>query len=175
MNPTMGTHSHQRATKTGPKHSHAMIKNEAPNPSRMLPMRALSRSNCARRVWRSTRRCEYCSVGDTKIVWHISRSFGLDARIVASAPSRSRPENRLTKRTFKPNETVDFVIVGSGAAGGVIARELSQAGFNVIVLEQGPRLGPRDFEHDELKYGYLSGITCDPKVSPQTFRDDVGQ
>jgi choline dehydrogenase-like flavoprotein len=81
----------------------------------------------------------------------------------------------LTSGTFKPSETVDFAVVGSGAAGGVIARELSQAGFSVVVLEQGPRLGPQDFEHDELKYNYLSGITCDPKVSPQTFREDVSQ
>jgi choline dehydrogenase-like flavoprotein len=78
----------------------------------------------------------------------------------------------VTARKFKTGEIVDFVVVGSGAAGGVMARELSQAGFTVVVLEQGPRLGPGDFEHDELKYAYLSGITNDPKVSPQTFRDD---
>jgi choline dehydrogenase-like flavoprotein len=76
----------------------------------------------------------------------------------------------LSARKFKPNETVDFVVVGSGAAGGVIARELSQAGFSVLVFEQGPRLSPADFEHDELKYWLLSGITSDPKSSPQTFR-----
>ena len=76
----------------------------------------------------------------------------------------------MTARKFKPNETVDFVVVGSGAAGGVVARELSQAGFSVLVFEQGPRLGPADFEHDELKYWLLSGITSDPKTSPQTFR-----
>jgi len=81
----------------------------------------------------------------------------------------------VTARKFKTSETVDFVVVGSGAAGGVMARELSQAGFTVLVLEQGPRLGPGDFEHDELKYAYLSGITNDPKVSPQTFRDDPGK
>src|ERR1700744_3450828 len=56
-----------------------------------------------------------------------------------------------------------------------MARELSQAGFSVVVLEQGPRLGPGDFEHDELKYSYLSGITVDPKISPQTFREDASQ
>ena len=32
------------------------------------------------------------------------------------------------------------MIVGSGAAGGIIAKELSTAGFSVVVLEQGPRL-----------------------------------
>ena len=41
---------------------------------------------------------------------------------------------------FRPSETVDFAIVGSGAAGGIIAKELSTAGFSVVVLEQGPRL-----------------------------------
>jgi choline dehydrogenase-like flavoprotein len=81
----------------------------------------------------------------------------------------------VTARKFKSGETVDFAVVGSGAAGGVMARELSQAGFTVVVLEQGPRLGPGDFEHDELKYAYLSGITNDPNLSPQTFRDDPGK
>ncbi|MEP6886598.1 MAG: GMC family oxidoreductase [Gammaproteobacteria bacterium] len=81
----------------------------------------------------------------------------------------------MTMRTFKPSETVDFAIVGSGAAGGVIARELAQAGFSVVVLEQGPRLSSADFEHDELKYYYLSGISNDPAISPQTFRDDPAQ
>ena len=78
----------------------------------------------------------------------------------------------MPSRIFKPSEIVDFVVVGSGAAGAVIARELSQAGFSVVVLEQGPRLGPGDFEHDELKYSFLSGITNSPAISPQTFRDD---
>ena len=78
----------------------------------------------------------------------------------------------MTSRTFKPDETVDFVVVGSGAAGGVIARELSQAGFTVLVFEQGPRLDSADFEHDELKYAFLHGITHSPETSPHTFRSD---
>ncbi len=81
----------------------------------------------------------------------------------------------VSARTYKTDETVDFVIVGSGASGGVIARELSTAGFSVVVLEQGPRFGAADFEHDELKYNYLSGLTNDPKISPQTFRVDATQ
>jgi len=51
---------------------------------------------------------------------------------------------------------VDFIVVGSGAAGGVIAREPSQAALTVLVFEQGPRLSPADFEHDELKYWFLT-------------------
>lgn len=73
-------------------------------------------------------------------------------------------------RTFKTSDTVDFVVVGSGAAGGIVARVLSEAGHDVVVMEQGPRLGPADFEHDELKYFFLSGITNDPATNPQTFR-----
>jgi choline dehydrogenase-like flavoprotein len=65
---------------------------------------------------------------------------------------------------------VDFVVVGSGAAGGVVARELSRAGFTVLVFEQGPRLEAADFEHDEFKYFFLSGITNSPALNPQTFR-----
>ena len=73
-------------------------------------------------------------------------------------------------RTFKQSEPVDFVIVGSGASGGVMARELSVAGFNVVVLEQGKRFQASDFEHDELKYWFANGLTNDPALFPQTFR-----
>ena len=53
---------------------------------------------------------------------------------------------------YSNREKVDFVIVGSGAAGGVIAKELSTAGFSVVVLEQGPHLKAGDFKHDEWGY-----------------------
>jgi choline dehydrogenase-like flavoprotein len=72
----------------------------------------------------------------------------------------------LTARVFKPTDTVDFVVVGSGASGGTVARELSRAGFSVVVFEQGPRLTSADFEHDELKYHYLNGITNSPAINP---------
>jgi choline dehydrogenase-like flavoprotein len=75
-------------------------------------------------------------------------------------------------QTFRDSETVDFVIVGSGAAGGVIARELAQGGLTVVVLEQGPKFSLRSFRHDELKDWYLGGITNDAVKNPQTFRND---
>ncbi len=78
-------------------------------------------------------------------------------------------------KMYKTSETVDFIVVGSGAAGGIVARELARAGNSVVVMEQGPRMAPEDFEHDELKYRYLSGITNNPATNPQTFRNDPGQ
>jgi len=71
---------------------------------------------------------------------------------------------------FRPSDIVDFVIVGSGAAGGIIAKELSTAGFSVVVLEQGPRLTESAFDHDE--FGTLLGSKHqnDPATQPQTFR-----
>ncbi len=46
--------------------------------------------------------------------------------------------------TFPSREPVDFVIIGSGAAGGVMAKELSTAGHSVVLLEQGPHLQAGD-------------------------------
>src|SRR3954469_4379405 len=53
-------------------------------------------------------------------------------------------------RTYAPSDEVDFVIVGSGAAGGVMARELSRNGYSVVVLEQGPWLNELDINHDDF-------------------------
>jgi choline dehydrogenase-like flavoprotein len=52
---------------------------------------------------------------------------------------------------FETQTQVDFVVIGAGAAGGVIAKELSTAGFQVVVLEQGPYLKEKDFDHDEIR------------------------
>jgi choline dehydrogenase-like flavoprotein len=57
---------------------------------------------------------------------------------------------RISERTYGERDEVDFVIVGSGAAGGVLAKELSTAGFDVVVMEQGPWEQPAQFTHDEL-------------------------
>ena len=65
---------------------------------------------------------------------------------------------------------MDFVVVGAGAAGGVVARELSRSGFRVVVLEQGPYLREGDFHHDEIETSQLHALTNDPRVSPTTFR-----
>lgn len=48
----------------------------------------------------------------------------------------------------------DVVIVGSGAGGGTVAQELAplvREGVSILVLEQGPRFGDRDFTGQELE------------------------
>jgi choline dehydrogenase-like flavoprotein len=74
-------------------------------------------------------------------------------------------------KQYPPSEEVDFLIVGAGAAGGVMAKELSTAGFSVVVLEQGPYLREKDFEHDEIKYTMLSAMTNDLGRQPHTYRN----
>ena len=70
----------------------------------------------------------------------------------------------------KAATAVDFVVVGAGAAGGIIAKELSTAGFRVVVLEQGPYLQPSQFTHDEIKISFESALVNDYKRQPNTFR-----
>ncbi len=49
------------------------------------------------------------------------------------------------------NKEVDVVIVGLGAAGGVLIHELAKAGFDVVGIEAGPFWDPEtDFASDEL-------------------------
>jgi choline dehydrogenase-like flavoprotein len=71
---------------------------------------------------------------------------------------------------YKTSEEVDFVVVGSGAAGGIIAKELSENGFRVVVLEQGPYLTEADFTHNETKILNEDLLTNHPKLQPNTFR-----
>ena len=78
--------------------------------------------------------------------------------------------------SFDLREEVDFAIIGSGSAGGIIAKELSTNGFNVVLFEQGPYRRASDFHHDEvsvaLRQGLLDGGTHN---SGQTFRHDESE
>src|SRR6516225_6548927 len=71
---------------------------------------------------------------------------------------------------YKTSDIVDFVIVGSGAAGGVLAKELSTSGFSVVVLEQGPYIHENEFSHDEIKILQEDFLTNHPKLQPSSFR-----
>lgn len=45
--------------------------------------------------------------------------------------------------------STDVLVIGSGAGGGVVAAELSAAGYQVMVLEKGGHYEARDFSGDE--------------------------
>ena len=76
----------------------------------------------------------------------------------------------MNQRTYTEREVVDFVIVGSGAAGGVLAKELATAGFSVVVLEQGPWQQPSEFTHDELAVERENGMMNLASEPYQSFR-----
>jgi len=71
-------------------------------------------------------------------------------------------------------EKTDVVIVGAGAAGGILAAELSKAGMKVIALERGPRLTTEDFTpHDELRYFQRLDLRPNVKRQPITWRPNA--
>jgi len=92
-----------------------------------------------------------------------------------------RPASALKTSTFELKTAVDFVVVGGGGAGAVVAKELSTAGFQVVVLEQGPYLHPDEFVHDELRFKDPSNplapevLTNDHALQPNTFRRSANE
>jgi choline dehydrogenase-like flavoprotein len=82
----------------------------------------------------------------------------------------------ISQPSYAFREEVDFVIVGSGAAGGIMAKELSVAGFSVVVLEQGPHLKAADFKHDEWGYDVNLELAWGARQGhPQTFRQSASE
>jgi choline dehydrogenase-like flavoprotein len=62
--------------------------------------------------------------------------------------------NDMNHRKYK--DDADICIVGAGAAGGVLAYELSKSGLKVVVIEAGPFWNPQsDFASDELSMRHL--------------------
>jgi gluconate 2-dehydrogenase alpha chain len=71
-------------------------------------------------------------------------------------------------------EKTDVVIVGVGAAGGILAAELGKAGMKVIGLERGPRLATSDFRAlDELRYFQRQDLRPNVKTQPVTWRPNA--
>jgi len=46
----------------------------------------------------------------------------------------------------------DVFVIGTGAGDGVMVDQLTAAGFEVVAIERGGRVGPIDFDDDELRY-----------------------
>jgi choline dehydrogenase-like flavoprotein len=78
-------------------------------------------------------------------------------------------------RTFATTDEVDFVVIGSGPAGGSVARELTREGVDVVLLEQGRMVPPQEMEHDELGALITGRWTNSERTQPQTFRNTPDQ
>lgn len=65
------------------------------------------------------------------------------------------PKDRPTLNVVDPNEvdaeriTADVAIIGSGAAGSVLAHRLAKKGREIALIEGGKHVDPRDFTEDE--------------------------
>ncbi|MDG5787271.1 GMC family oxidoreductase [Evansella sp. AB-P1] len=67
----------------------------------------------------------------------------------------------------------DVVIVGCGCAGGIIARELTDARLHVISLERGPDISSKQYAMDELKFPIRNKVLWGPQDEPRfTWRSD---
>jgi choline dehydrogenase-like flavoprotein len=49
-----------------------------------------------------------------------------------------------------PRDRYDTIVVGSGAAGAILARRFAETGRRVLVVERGPHADPRQFSDDEV-------------------------
>ncbi len=75
---------------------------------------------------------------------------------------------------------VDVVLVGLGWTGGILAKELSEAGLKVVALERGgPRSTQEDFSvpriRDDLEYGQRNGLMQDVAKDTLTIRNTPSQ
>jgi gluconate 2-dehydrogenase alpha chain len=73
------------------------------------------------------------------------------------------------------NKHADVVIVGMGAAGSILARELTESGFRVLGIEKGPYYHSDDFwtKFDELRYSVRGAFSPTMDTDPVTWRPNT--
>lgn len=76
---------------------------------------------------------------------------------------------------MKKKPDYDVIIIGAGAAGGILGRELSDAGLSVCMLERGPMYETKDVTMDELRFPIRQDLLwATPKTGGMTWRPHSG-
>jgi choline dehydrogenase-like flavoprotein len=74
---------------------------------------------------------------------------------------------------------VNAVIVGAGAAGGVVAKELATAGLSVVLLERGKWYTANDCRKDDLRNQRVTVLGCafgpEDDGHPRVWMDAKGE
>src|SRR5579871_1520554 len=74
---------------------------------------------------------------------------------------------------------VNAVIVGAGAGGGIVAKQLAEAGLSVVLLERGKWYTPFDCRKDDLRNQRTSvlgnAFGPDDERYPRVVVDDQGR
>ena len=76
--------------------------------------------------------------------------------------------------TQHPDQTFDYMIIGSGFGGSVSAMRLTEKGYSVLVLERGKRYRDQDFAHSNWivwKYLWIPAARCFGILQISPFRD----
>lgn len=76
-----------------------------------------------------------------------------------------------------PERKYDVIIIGSGASGGMAAKELTERGIGVLVLEAGPKLDPSQWTMNKFSYEsmYRGFGPTGWKQNEQWMQDTAGE
>ncbi|MGA8380339.1 MAG: hypothetical protein WB710_04325 [Stellaceae bacterium] len=74
----------------------------------------------------------------------------------------------------------DIVIIGLGWTGSIVAKSMTDAGFNVVAIERGPWRDtatdfPPTYSPDELRYAMRHDLFLRPTQTTLTFRNNTSQ
>ena len=97
--------------------------------------------------------------------WKLLRSNSCPpfVRCYRAATATNEEEDRLA-HLHVMKDTTDVIVIGSGAGGGVIAKELGEAGIKVVVLEAGRRYRPfNDYPTDRPDFEVQAANVFAPK------------
>ena len=72
-------------------------------------------------------------------------------------------------RTFDPGDSSVVLIIGSGAGGGTLGKELAQKGIRTLILEAGPRI-ERELHIDDERQSFAQLTWLDKRTASGSWR-----